>query len=124
MLLGKLSLTNLGKGAAVEKFDHELGEVLTNILDPNTEATAKRRIVLEVTIRPNKDRRMGAVSVSCTSKTAAPVAFNTMAYFGREKGQAEVVAFENNPNQLSFDDIAEAQPENVAALPAKKEAAK
>ena len=41
----KVSLTNLGNGAAVELFDHELQKVLANIDDPNTDPKEKRKII-------------------------------------------------------------------------------
>lgn len=52
--LNQMTLANLGGGAAVERFQEELQKVITNILDPNTEAQAKRSVVLKVTIKPEK----------------------------------------------------------------------
>lgn len=52
----KLSLVNLGGGAAVEMFDEALEKVLENILDPNTEAKTKRVITLKMTISPAENR--------------------------------------------------------------------
>lgn len=37
-----LSLSNIAGGGAIERFDLELKDIWNNILDPNTDATAKR----------------------------------------------------------------------------------
>jgi len=54
--LETVSLDNLGGGAAVEKFNDELVEVLRNIQDPNTSPTAMREIKLTVSLKPAEDR--------------------------------------------------------------------
>lgn len=38
----KASLSELVNGAVIEAFDHELGQVAANIMDPNTVATARQ----------------------------------------------------------------------------------
>lgn len=41
-----VSLENIGRGAALERFDVELQKVLENVLDPNTKPTATRKVTL------------------------------------------------------------------------------
>ena len=65
----KLSLANLGGGAAVEKFDTELQKVLDNIADPNTVENAGREVTLKVKIKP-KERDYAKVQILCGSKPA------------------------------------------------------
>lgn len=67
----KISLANLARGAAVERFEAELTRVLDNIADPNTKVKTKRTITLKVDIVPTEDRTIGATTISCSSKLAA-----------------------------------------------------
>jgi hypothetical protein len=113
----ELTLANLGSGAAVEKFNESLQLVIANILDPNTEARTKRKIVLEVTMVPDRDRDIGSVMVSCQAKLAPSVSFRTQAYIGKDGDR--YVAFENDPKQVTFDDFVEAK-EQLPSIGTKK----
>ncbi len=96
----QLSLINLGGGAAVEKFQIELNRVLENLMDPNT-GDGKREITLKVEFKPSRDRDACHLKISCTSKLAAYVAFESRAYLGvGRSGLAEI--YESNPAQLGL----------------------
>lgn len=93
----RVSLVNLMGGLAVERFDDELAKVLTNIVDPNTPANAKREITLKLGFKPDKGRDLGAVEILVSSKLApaekmAPRVFISLTRSGP-------VATEHNPNQ-------------------------
>jgi hypothetical protein len=97
----RLSLANLGAGAAIERFDDELQAVLNNIADPNTNEKAAREVVLKVKIKP-EDRNYAKIEIVCTSKLAPAESYATNIYIGADvRGRAE--AFEHNPEQLKFD---------------------
>ena len=85
----KVSLLNLGGGAAVELFDRELNKVLKNIVDPNTEAKKQREVTLKVRKEPDEERFMGQVRIDVTSKTAAHRSFATQVIIGGEGGRVE-----------------------------------
>ena len=55
-------------GAVQEKFRIALAEVLSNVRDPNTKASAKRAITLTVTISPNQTRDVANMEVSVKTK--------------------------------------------------------
>ena len=92
------SLTTLGRGAAIERFDEEMQKVLDNILDPNTKPDVMREVKLIVKVKPNKERDFAYVEIHCQSKLAPFDAVPTQIYIGKHKGKA--VAFERNPQQL------------------------
>ncbi len=92
-----VSLTNLGGGACVEKFDDELRKVVENILDPNTTLKA-RKIVLEVTFTPNETREISVTDIECSSKLAKVKPFKTTLFVGAGAEGAEAVEAQN-PNQ-------------------------
>jgi len=115
----QITLANLGGGAAVEKFEDELRAVLENILDPNTEATCKREVSLKITFKPDKDRSFGEISIVAQAKLAPAIAYETRAFFGREAGK--VVAFEDNPKQVTIDDFLEREKQAIdITTPTKK----
>jgi hypothetical protein len=98
-----ISLENLATGAAVERFNLALTQVLENILDPNTDAKVKREIVLKVAIKPTEDRASGRVEVTTATKLANYKAVETTIYIGTVGG--EVAAVEHNPKQMRFDEV-------------------
>lgn len=65
-----LNLDNICNGGVPEVFERELGEVLKNIADVNTDPEATRKITLEFTFKPFKDRSGAMVRFGCKSKVA------------------------------------------------------
>ncbi len=92
-----VSLATLMGGLAVERFDDALQELLKNIVDPNTPATAKRSIKLDVTFKPDKNRDMGNVEIAVTSKLAPAEKVTTRVFIAMTRNGP--VATESNPNQ-------------------------
>ena len=82
-----ITLTNLGGGAAVEKFDEELQRVLDNIVDPNTQAESVRSITLKVTIKPDNTRQVGTVLISSVAKLAPDKEYETTCALGAVNGK-------------------------------------
>lgn len=70
------SIMRMARGAFEERVDYEMDKVIQNILDPNTKATAKRKITLTIELTPDDERRQIQVSVTAKSTLAAtnPVA--------------------------------------------------
>lgn len=93
----RTSILQMARGAIMERIDYEMTKVVDNILDPNTEATAKRKVQLTIEFRPDSNRQ--TVSVACGVKSALcptnPVA-TSLYITGNELG--EVTAVEMVPN--------------------------
>ena len=66
------SLLQMAKGAIQERVDYEVSRVVDNLLDMNTEAKAKRKVVLTIVMIPDEDRQVVKVEASAKS-TLAPV---------------------------------------------------
>ena len=64
------SLDALAHGAVAERFGAELDRVLLNILDPNTKATATRKITLTIALKPDGTRSVVAIIVDAKSALA------------------------------------------------------
>ena len=52
----RTSILQMARGAIMERIDYEMTKVVDNILDPNTEATAKRKVQLTIEFRPDSNR--------------------------------------------------------------------
>lgn len=94
-----LSLENLGDGAAIERFDLALQEVLNNIQDVNTDAKKARSVTLKVTITPNEDRQIGYLSVDVNAKIVPITAFKTTVFMGKGS-DGDAVAVEKGKEQM------------------------
>lgn len=66
------SLLQMAKGAIQERVDYEVSRVVDNILDMNTEAKVKRKVVLTIEMVPDDDRQVVKIQASAKS-TLAPV---------------------------------------------------
>lgn len=95
---GLVSLDTLKAGAVIQLFDEELGRVLENIMDPNTEPEVVREVTLKIRIKPDRDRTTAAVSIIPSVKLAPAVALGTRMFFGKQGGR--FLAFEHDPQQL------------------------
>lgn len=85
------SIVQMARGAIEERIDLEMTRILENILDPNTKATAKRKLTITLELSPDDER--STISVSATAKSALaptnPVA--TALYVGRTNGETQAV---------------------------------
>ena len=69
--LQHVTLGSLAAGATGERWEHTLIDIIKNIRDPNTEPTAKRKIVLTLTIQPHEDRESMAAKIDVTTNMAS-----------------------------------------------------
>jgi hypothetical protein len=92
-----VKLDTIGAGALMELFDAELARVLANITDPNTDTDAKRVITMQVKFKPNRDRDVAGVELTCSSKLAGIRTVQTTLFMGRQGGA--LIAVENDPRQ-------------------------
>lgn len=66
--LDKKSILEMSMGAILERVDYEMGKVMDNILDPNTKATAKRKISVPWSLSPART----AGPSRCRARPSAP----------------------------------------------------
>ena len=98
------SILQMARGAIEERADYEMSRVIDNILDPNTEPTAKRKLNLTIEFKPDANRQV--ISVITTAKsTLCPTNPVSTSLFITGDEQGEVTAVEmvpNIPGQLDF----------------------
>ncbi len=70
------SIMSMARGAFEERVDYEMDKVIQNILDPNTKATAKRKITLTICAwiptRGSASSRLTAASGSSRPRRTSP----------------------------------------------------
>lgn len=115
------SLDDLMNGAAVERFNKSLQEVLKNIFDPNTDAKKTRKIVMTMTIKPDKSRNSAKFYLDVRSGLAPIEPYEVNAMLARDdRGNVSAAEFGSQiPGQMDIDDTqaeAEEAPKNVVPL--------
>lgn len=68
------SIMSMARGAFEERVDYEMDKVIQNILDPNTKATAKRKITLTIELTPASSTSRSTSPTCGTRPTAPPTA--------------------------------------------------
>lgn len=83
-----IDLNDFADGALSERFNLELQDIIENIMDPNTDATAKRSMRLDITFKPNPNRDVADVVIEAKKKLAPAVPVGTSIVMGAdENGQ-------------------------------------
>lgn len=98
------SLLQMAKGAIQERVDYEVSRVVDNILDMNTEAKVKRKVVLTIVMVPDEDRQVVKIEASAKS-TLAPVTPVGTSLVITADGNGEMILAEiipQVPGQLSL----------------------
>ena len=102
--LDKKSILEMLMGAILERVDYEMGKVMDNILDPNTKATAKRKISVTLELIPSADRR--TITVQSTAKCSLTPTDPVSLYITNAPSTGELLVAEmvpQVPGQLALD---------------------
>ena len=111
--LKTVALETIAGGAIKELFEAELGRVLDNIADINTDPAQKRTITISVEFKPGAKRDTADVKLKCGSKLAGIMTVNTQLFMGKHGGK--LVAVENDPRQGALFDDQQASPLRAVA---------
>ena len=90
----KKSILQMSRGAFLERADYEVTKVLENILDPNTSATAKRKITITLELKPDDTRQNIAVSCVAKSTLAATNPVTTSLYKTEGSNNMGIIEFD------------------------------
>lgn len=107
------SILEMAQGAIMEQVNAEVGKVVENILDVNTEARKKRQLILTVDFLPSSDRTQVSISATAKSKLLSNNSIQTTLYVGADNETGEIQAGEmvpQIPGQQSFDGNIQEEP--------------
>ena len=100
------SIMEMARGAIMERVDYEMSRVVDNIMDYNTKATAKRKIVITLEFVPDDNRSNVAVSAVEKSTLAATNPVKTSLYMAGTRTDGDIQVAEmvpNIPGQMTID---------------------
>ena len=108
------SIMSMARGAFEERVDYEMDKVIQNILDPNTKATAKRKITLTIELTPDDERRTIGVQVTAKSTLAATNPVATALYVTSDRdGAAGARPNEHGRHAAGGSEAPEARPARI-----------
>lgn len=105
-----INMEEFANGAFSAQINRELKKVTENIQDPNTDATAKRRITVVIEFKPNDARDFVTTGVQAKSTLAPALGAVTAMNMGKnlKTGEVEAVEIGNSfPGQLRMAEEAE-----------------
>ena len=111
--LDKKSILEMSMGAIMERVDYEMGRVISNVLDPNTKATGKRKITVTLELVPSADRKTITVSSTAKSTLVATDPITTSLFITGAPGTGEMMVAEmvpQVPGQMGMDGDVQGQP--------------
>ncbi len=108
--MNHINLEEFAAGALTAQINRAMEDVTKNVQDPNTDATATRKITVTIVLKPNDRRDFVATGVQ-TKTTLAPVLGAVTAIsMGKNLKTGEVEAVEIGrqiPGQMSISDMEE-----------------
>lgn len=113
----EVSILDLAKGAIQEQINHEAGKIMANIIDPNTDAKAVRKLTVTVTLKPDENREIVNYSAQAKSSLAPikPISTSLIVDTGKDGKPVAAELTRNDPNQIHM--FEEEEPvNNVIAL--------
>jgi len=96
----EITLGRIGNGALQEKFADAMEQVVRNTCDPNTDATSKRKLTVEIVFTPDKnDRNRCSMDTKVVAKLAPAKPLVSIVSMGLDTDTGEIAAIEHVPAQ-------------------------
>ena len=95
------SILEMCNGAFKERADYEMSRLIDNILDPNTDPVAKRKVTITLELKPDAERTNVAVACSVKSSLAPTYPVATMLYIAANDTVIEMTP--QIPGQMGLD---------------------
>lgn len=89
-----LDLSDIAGGGLQEKVDLEMNKAFENIHDPNTKATAKRKLTITIELTPDENREVVSVTSNVKSTLAPLTDIGTTVLTGKNLDTGKVEARE------------------------------
>lgn len=111
-----IDMEEFANGAFTEQINREMRKVTENIMDPNTDATVKRRITVTIEFKPNKGRSIVTTSVQAKSTLAPAQGAVTEMTMGKNLRTGEVDAVEIGNQLFGQLDLAESEEQTIRTV--------
>nr|DAV85094.1 MAG TPA: hypothetical protein [Caudoviricetes sp.] len=103
-----IDLETFANGAFTAQVNRAIEEVTKNIQDPNTDATAARKITVTIGFKPNQDRTLAPIGIQSKTTLAPALGAVTAIQMAKDLVTGEIQAAEIGnqiPGQMSMDDM-------------------
>lgn len=101
-------LSEIAHGAVQVKLDRAMTAVAQNILDPNTTAKAKRKVIITITIAPDETRSTAQIEVGTKTTLAPEESVATTALLGQQNSEVVLNELKSGvPGQTYIDENGE-----------------
>ena len=105
------SILEMARGGIMERVDYEMNNVVDNILDENTKATAKRKLTLTIEFTPDDKRQVINTQIVVTTSLAPSNPVVTALYMTSDHGKPCAVEMTpQTPGQIAMDGTEQAPP--------------
>lgn len=101
----EMNLANLGGGALMECAAVELRKICDNIADPNIKTDAKRKLQINIIVKPDANGQMALITYEVKTTMPGPDAGKTMAYIAFTPETREISLFEVAAHPPLFEDV-------------------
>ena len=108
------SILEMCKGAFMERADCDVGDVIKNILNPNTKATAVRELTVTFKFKPDEARQNIAVDCHSKVKLVPMSPITTFLYVADEDTVVEMAP--QLPGQMSMDGSEQEAPATLRVI--------
>ena len=105
-----VKLETMCGGGLIEAVEIGLMDVLANIIDPNTDATKPRELVVSIKFKPNEHRNLADVRIETKTKLVSANALTTNIIIDKDKHgipKAAELSGSENPDQHLFPPLAD-----------------
>lgn len=100
----EMSLANLGNGGLMECAAHELRKICANIADPNIKTGVKRKLQINIVIKPDSKGQMAEITYDVKTTVPGPDAGKTMAYIAFTPETKAISLFEVESHPSLFEE--------------------
>lgn len=94
-----MNFNEVAMGALAEKLNMSLEEVVSNLLDPNTDHSKTRKLTITMKFKTDDTRELSSMEVETKTTLAPTIPVSTKMLIGRDIDTGQVVAKEWN-NQI------------------------
>ena len=109
-------ILEMARGAIMERADYEMNRIFENIQDANTKPTAKRKLVVTLTLIPDDKRQNVSVACSAVSTLAPTTPIITNLYVAGEDSDGIPQVIEMTPQIPGQVDVFGSVQESPAVL--------
>ena len=114
--MAMMSMDSLCGGALLQRFNLEMARIGQNIMNPNTDPKAARKLVVTLTFKPDESRQMVSTAMQVKTSLAPMVPVSTVMLAGQDLRTGMISLSEHGGGQQGIATPGEALPVEVETI--------